>query len=119
MGPVKANPPMAVRGISLTVNVTALESPGGFTPPTTMDMGPPCSGVDSSARRKAGMVAVNWLLLTNIVVKKTGPGMIDPFKMTVAPGTKLEPFTVTVRSVGFPSGAEVGVMLEITNGGTA
>src|SRR5216683_6318105 len=92
-------------GALVTVNVWALELI--FCSRTVTDMGPPWSGVDSSARSDAGTIALSWVLLMNVVGKMDMKGL---FHATTAPGTKLEPFTVIVKA-GLPSGAMLGLRL--------
>jgi hypothetical protein len=48
------------------------------------------------------IVAVNWVGLTKVVFRKC------PFHCTVAPGTKLDPFTVNMK-LGPPGATLAGV----------
>jgi len=85
----------AVRvGALVTVNVSAFEAePPGFVTVT-------CA-VPAAATSVAGMAAVSWVALTNVVVR------VPPFHLTVAPLTKLVPVTVRVKA-GLPAWALVG-----------
>jgi hypothetical protein len=83
-----------------TVNVRAFEMfPPGFATVTPT--------VPGEAMLLAGIAAVNWELLTNVVV------LFDPSHRTVEFETKFEPFTVKVRA-GPPAVAELGLMLVST-----
>jgi hypothetical protein len=80
------------------VNVTAFEvAPPGFC---TVTLGVPCEAI-----RVAVTEAVNWLALMNVV------GTEVPFHITVAPDTKLDPFTVRVNAAP-PAVAEFGLRLD-------
>ena len=57
--------------------------------------------VPAPAMSAAGIAAVSWLALTNVVVR------VLPFHRTVAPLTKFVPVTVKVNA-GPPAGAELG-----------
>jgi hypothetical protein len=82
----------------LIVNVNTLEvAPPGFC---TVTFAVPCE-----AMRAADTGAVNWLALTNVVVRA------DPFHCTVDPLTKSDPFTVRVNAA-LPAAAEFGLRLD-------
>jgi hypothetical protein len=88
-----------------TVNVCAFEMP------------PPGAGfvtvilnVPAVVRSLAGIVAVNLMLLTNVVVRA------DPAKLTTDAETKFVPFTVSVR-VAAPAVALTGEMLVVVGTG--
>jgi hypothetical protein len=88
-----------------TVNVCAFEMP------------PPGAGfvtvilnVPAVVRSLAGIVAVNLMLLTNVVVRA------DPAKLTTDVETKFVPFTVSVR-VAAPAVALTGEMLVVVGTG--
>ena len=55
----------------------------------------------------AGIAAVNWEALTNVVVR------FDPFHLTVEPETKFVPLTVKVNA-GPPAGTVLGLRLVST-----
>jgi hypothetical protein len=79
------------------VNVNALEvAPPGFC---TVTLAVPCA-----AMRAADTEAVNWLPPTKVVDTEV------PFHITVAPDTKLDPFTVRVNAAP-PTVAEFGLRL--------
>jgi hypothetical protein len=82
----------------LIVNVNGLEA----APPVfcTVTLAEPCE-----AMRLADTDAVNWLALTNVVVRA------DPFHCTVDPLTKPDPFTVRVNAAP-PAVAEFGLRLD-------
>jgi hypothetical protein len=78
----------------LTVNASVpVDEPSGLTTP--MD------SVAAEAMSLAGIAAVSWLLLTNVVVR------FEPLTRTVAPFTKFEPLAVSVKA-GPPAVAELG-----------
>ena len=78
----------------VVVNVSAFERlPPGLTTVT--------GAVPAPAMSVAGIAAVSWLALTNVVVR------VVPFHRTVAPLTKFAPVTVKVNA-GPPAGAELG-----------
>jgi hypothetical protein len=60
--------------------------------------------VPTVATSAAGIAAVSWELLTNVVVR------FEPFHLTVEFETKLEPLTVNVKA-GPPAIAELGLRL--------
>jgi hypothetical protein len=60
----------------------------------------------------AGIAAVSWVLLTNVVVR------FDPFHLIVELETKLEPLTVKVKA-GPPAFAELGLILLNTGAAAA
>jgi hypothetical protein len=61
------------------------------------------------------MVACTWVLLTKVVTNAiVTPGVAH---WTTAPGTKLEPFTVSVK-LPLPAKTEFGLRLVITGGKT-
>jgi len=79
----------------LIVNVSEFDGPppgGGFVTIT--------GTVPAVTRSVAGILAVTWTLLTKVVLRA------ELFQLTVAPGTKFEPFTVSVKP------AEPTVLLE-------
>ena len=79
------------------VKVRAFEVAGpGFS---TVMLAVPCVAISA-----AGIAAVNWELLTNVVVR------FAPFHLTVEFETKLEPLTVNVKSDP-PAIAELGLRL--------
>ena len=57
--------------------------------------------VPGAAISVAGIAAVNWVALTNVVVRSA------PFQRTVEPATKFEPVTESVKA-GPPADAFVG-----------
>lgn len=86
----------------MIVNVNAFEvAPPGFC---TVTLAVPCE-----AMRPADTRAVSWLPPTKVV------DTADPFHITVAPDTKLEPFTVKVNAAP-PAVAEFGLRLDTESG---
>src|SRR5215472_5300693 len=86
-----------------TVNVAALELPPPGAGLTTVT-----ATLPAEARSAAPMLALSWLLLTNVVVRLLPP------HCTVELDKKLEPFTVSVNA-NAPAGALVGE-IELTLG---
>src|SRR5204863_9190581 len=93
---VKAGPPtralLGVRPVSVgaglfTVNVCAAEVPPPGAGVTTVTC-----GVPAVARSEAGIAAVSWVALTNVVVRAA------PLQRTLEPLTKLLPVTVRVKA---------------------
>ena len=92
---VKAGPPATALGgereasvgagaCVFVVKVRALDTaPSGFSTVT--------EAVPAAAMSVAGIAAVSWVALTKVVVR------LVPFQRTVAPLTKLLPFTVSVK----------------------
>src|SRR5262245_21966026 len=62
--------------------------------------------VSTETTSAAAICAVNWLALTNVV------GRGAPFQFTMAPGTKSDPFTVSVNAAR-PTVAYSGVVVRI------
>src|SRR5207253_1243437 len=78
-----------------TVKVRALETcPSGLRTVT--------AAVPAAAMSAAGIVAVTWVALTNVVVRAA------PFHSTVAPETKFPPSATSVKA-GPPAVVELGV----------
>src|SRR2546423_5097649 len=71
----------------LTVNVWAAEVPPPGAGVTTVT-----DAVVAAARSVAGIAAVSWVALTNVVVR------VAPFQLTVLPVTKSVPATVRVKA---------------------
>lgn len=108
---VKAAPPAAaelgfklvmVGGGGMMVNVDPAEVPAVVVTVTL--------AVPAAAIRPAGTAAVSWLALTNVVVNAVVP------HLTVAPGTKFVPLTVSVKAAP-PAFAELGLRLVMVDGG--
>ena len=68
--------------------------------------------VPGEATSVAGIAAVSWELLTNVVVR------FEPFHLPVEPETKLVPLTVKVEA-GLPAGTVLGLMLVSTGAAAA
>lgn len=79
-----------------TVNVAALEAPPPGAGLTTVT-----ATLPAEARSAAPMLALSWVLLTNVVVRLLPP------QSTVEFDNKLEPFTVSVKPRA-PAGALLG-----------
>jgi hypothetical protein len=94
---------LVITGVAAIVNVCAFEVPPpgpGFT--TVMD------AVPAVATSEAGTVAVSCVDETDVVVRA------EPFHCTVAPETKLLPFTVKVKPP-LPAVTQVG-LIEVETG---
>jgi hypothetical protein len=86
-----------VKTAAETVNVRAFDVlPPGFAIVTL--------AVPGKATSVAGIAAVSWELLTNVVVR------FEPFHLTVELETKFVPLTVKANA-GLPAAAALGLML--------
>ena len=95
---------MAGTGL-LMVKVAVFEVPPPGTGLKTVT-----SAVPAEAMSVGGMEAVNWVLLTKVVVRSL------PFQRTTEPETKFEPSTVSVKPWS-PARALPGVRLVMTGSG--
>ena len=113
---VKAGPPCkAVLGASVESTGTGL--PAVIVKDRALEVPPPGAGVNTvtcavpaAARSLAGMAALSWVALTNVVVRP------PPFQRTVEADTKPLPVTVRVKA-GPPWSALLGASVESTGTG--
>src|SRR5713101_6566305 len=95
---------LAVRPVTVSAVLMMLKARALEVPPPGAGVKTVTCGVPAVTRSVAGMLAVSWVALTNVVVR------LPPFHCTTDAGTKPLPVTVRVKA-GSPAERVVGEML--------